>query len=94
MESHDCSDMGAHIDGFIAVVAHTVIVGSSAEKKVTGRKADVVLAAHFASQAALRLLKPGTEVGLRRFSIFISRVCYRVLHMYHGLSRRAHACVK
>ncbi|XP_028131164.1 proliferation-associated protein 2G4 [Diabrotica virgifera virgifera] len=54
-------DLGAQIDGFIAVVAHTIIVGSSNNKKVTGRKADVILAAHYASQAALRLLKPGNE---------------------------------
>ncbi|XP_011884104.1 PREDICTED: proliferation-associated protein 2G4-like [Vollenhovia emeryi] len=54
-------DLGARVDGFIAVVAHTIIIGSSSEKKVTGRKGDVVLAAHYASQAALRLLKPGTE---------------------------------
>ncbi|CAH1119301.1 unnamed protein product [Phaedon cochleariae] len=54
-------DLGAHIDGFIAVVAHTVVMGASKEHKVTGRRADVVLAAHFASQAALRLLKPGNE---------------------------------
>ncbi|KAK1126458.1 Proliferation-associated protein 2G4 [Melipona bicolor] len=54
-------DLGAHVDGFIAVVAHTIVIGSSSQKKVTGRKADVVLAAHYASQAALRLLQPGTE---------------------------------
>ncbi|CAG0924605.1 unnamed protein product [Notodromas monacha] len=54
-------DLGAHIDGFIAVVAHTLVVGASKEKKVTGRKADVVWAAHFASEAALRLMKSGTE---------------------------------
>ncbi|CAD6228681.1 GSCOCG00006496001-RA-CDS [Cotesia congregata] len=54
-------DLGAHVDGFIAVVAHTIVIGSSPEKKVTGRKADVALAAHYASQAALRLLKPDTE---------------------------------
>ncbi|XP_017776448.1 PREDICTED: proliferation-associated protein 2G4 [Nicrophorus vespilloides] len=54
-------DLGAHVDGFIAVVAHTIVVGATAEKKVTGRKADVILAAHNASQAALRLLKPGNE---------------------------------
>lgn len=53
-------DLGAHIDGFIAVVAHTIVVGSSGNK-VTGRKADAILAAHYASQAALRLLKPGNE---------------------------------
>jgi len=70
MKSYNCSDLGAHVDGFIAVVAHTIVIGSSSEKKVTGRKADVVLAAHFASQAALRLLKPGTEVWLRILILF------------------------
>ncbi|KAK4882142.1 hypothetical protein RN001_005461 [Aquatica leii] len=54
-------DLGAHLDGYIAVVAHTVVVGASSENKVTGRKADVILAAHYASQAALRLLRPGNE---------------------------------
>lgn len=52
-------DLGAHIDGFIAVVAYTMVVGASAEKKVTGRKADVILAAYNAAQASLRLLKTG-----------------------------------
>jgi methionine aminopeptidase len=51
--------MGAHIDGFIAVVAHTVVVGVT---EVTGRKADAILAAHYASEAALRLVRPGIEV--------------------------------
>jgi curved DNA binding protein len=54
-------DLGAHIDGFIAVVAHTLVVGASKDKKVTGRKADAVWAAHLACEAGLRLLKPGTE---------------------------------
>lgn len=54
-------DLGAHVDGFIASVAHTVIVGSSPSTKITGRKADVLLATHYASEAALRLMKPGTE---------------------------------
>jgi len=54
-------DMGAHIDGFIAVVAHTLVIGASAESPVTGRKADAILAAHLASEAALRLVKPGNE---------------------------------
>merc|ERR1711936_1316483 len=52
-------DMGAHIDGFIAVVAHTVVVGASASNPVTGKKADVLLAAQLCSEAALRLVKPG-----------------------------------
>jgi len=52
-------DLGAHIDGFIAVAAHTIVVGASPDKKVTGRQADVTLAAYWAVQAALRLLKAG-----------------------------------
>lgn len=43
------------------MVAHTIVVGSASDSKITGRKADVILAAHYASQAALRLLKPGNE---------------------------------
>ncbi|KAL5293479.1 PA2G4 family protein [Megaselia abdita] len=54
-------DLGAHIDGFIAVVAHTLIVGASADNKATGKKADVVLAAYNAVQTALRLLKSGNS---------------------------------
>jgi len=54
-------DMGAHIDGFIAVVAHTLVIGASADSPVTGKKADAILAAHLASEAALRLVKPGNE---------------------------------
>ncbi|CAB4054311.1 Proliferation-associated protein 2G4,ERBB-3 BINDING PROTEIN 1 [Lepeophtheirus salmonis] len=52
-------DMGAHIDGFIAVVAHTLVVQADPNKKIDGRKADALLAAHYASVAALRLVRPG-----------------------------------
>nr|ACO15498.1 Proliferation-associated protein 2G4 [Caligus clemensi] len=54
-------DMGAHIDGFIAVVAHTLVVSSSPDKKIEGSKADALLAAHYASEAALRLVRPGND---------------------------------
>jgi curved DNA binding protein len=54
-------DLGAHIDGFIAVVAHTLVVGENKASPVTGRKADAMMAAHLASEAALRLVKPGNE---------------------------------
>lgn len=54
-------DLGAHIDGFIAVAAHTIVIGASAENKCKGRASDVVLAAYHASQAALRHLKDGTN---------------------------------
>ena len=53
--------MGAHIDGFIAVVAHTLVVGTSSDSKIDGRKADVILAAHYAAEAALRIVRPGSE---------------------------------
>ncbi|KAL4228794.1 Proliferation-associated protein 2G4 [Mactra antiquata] len=54
-------DLGAQIDGFIAVVAHTLVIGASEENKVTGRKADVMMAAHQAAEIALRMVKPGAE---------------------------------
>jgi len=39
-------EMGAHIDGYIANATTTLVVGASAENPITGRKADVVLAAY------------------------------------------------
>merc|ERR1712227_319579 len=45
----------------IAVVAHSFVIGAAADSPVTGRKADVMMAAHLASEAALRLVKPGNE---------------------------------
>ena len=53
--------MAAHIDGFIATVAHTFVIGATAENPATGKKADAVMAAHLASEAALRLVKPGND---------------------------------
>lgn len=52
-------DLGAHIDGFITVVAYTMVIGASKDNKVKGRKADVILAAYNAAQATLRLVKNG-----------------------------------
>ena len=43
----------------IALVGHSVVVGASQDSVVTGRKADVMMAAHLASEAALRLFRPG-----------------------------------
>lgn len=53
------SDMGCHIDGFIAVVAHTHVLQQG---PVTGRAADVITAANTAAEVALRLVKPGKKV--------------------------------
>lgn len=54
-------DMGVHIDGFIGGLAHTIVVGASKENKITGRKADVLLAAYYAAEIAQRLVKPGNN---------------------------------
>ncbi|KZV73012.1 proliferation-associated protein 1 [Peniophora sp. CONT] len=53
--------LGAHIDGFAAVSAETIVVGASAEEPVTGRRADVLKAAYTAAEAAMRLIKVGNK---------------------------------
>lgn len=73
-------ELGAHIDGLIAVVGHSLVVGASEDNVVTGRKADVMMAAHLASEAALRLFRPGntnvqvTENVIRIAGAFECRV--------------------
>lgn len=52
-------EVGAHIDGYVAQVAHTVVIGATKEAPVTGRQADVIQAAFYASEAAMSLLQPG-----------------------------------
>eukprot|EP01114_Cavostelium_apophysatum_P023720 TRINITY_DN902_c0_g1_i1.p1 TRINITY_DN902_c0_g1~~TRINITY_DN902_c0_g1_i1.p1 ORF type:complete len:402 (+),score=141.62 TRINITY_DN902_c0_g1_i1:117-1322(+) len=58
-------DLGVHIDGYISVTAHTVVVSeqstATSPQPVTGRKADVICAAHYAAEAAHRLIKPGKK---------------------------------
>jgi methionine aminopeptidase len=39
-------ELGAHVDGFAAFVAHTIVVQSNPKAVVTGKKADVILAAY------------------------------------------------
>ena len=56
-------DLGVHVDGFIANVAHTFVVDVAQGTQVTGRKADVIKAAHLCAEAALRLVKPGNQVS-------------------------------
>jgi hypothetical protein len=58
------SELAAHIDGYIASVAHTVIVGGEV---ISGRRADVIIAAQNALEASLRLLKKGTNVSVFLF---------------------------
>jgi methionine aminopeptidase len=63
--------LGAHIDGFAGILADTVVVPEKPENEaaegeetggeITGRKADVLMAAWLASEAAVRLVKPGNK---------------------------------
>ena len=52
-------DMGVHIDNYPAYTAGTIVVGASATEPLTGRKADVMLAAYTALEAAARVIKDG-----------------------------------
>ena len=53
--------IGAHIDGFAAVTAETIVVGATPENPVTGRRADVLKAAYTAAEAVMRLVKVGNK---------------------------------
>lgn len=79
-------DLGAHIDGFIAVVAHTVVVGASKDNKVKGKAADALMAAWLASEAALRLVKPGNEVSNEKH---ISDLTFQIISLmiHYSLTR-------
>lgn len=57
------SDLGVHIDGFIATEATTVVAQADADAAVSGRAADVVQAAAMALEAALRLIRPGRKIS-------------------------------
>jgi len=56
-------DLGAHIDGIMSQMGHTIIVTSNPAQPVTGRKADAICAAHFAGECALRLCRPGNKAS-------------------------------
>jgi len=56
--------LGAHIDGFAAISAETIVVGASVDKPVTGRRADVIKAAYNAAEVAMRLIKVGNKNGV------------------------------
>ncbi len=58
-----CRDLGAHIDGFVATAAHTLVVTADEESAVTGKAADVISAANTALEAAIRLIRPGKKIS-------------------------------
>ena len=54
-------DLGVHVDGYIAVVAHTVNVGVADEAPVADTLANCYSAAYVAAQAATSLIRPGKK---------------------------------
>lgn len=56
-------DLGCHIDGYIAVTAHTVIVADAAGVCAlpSPEAGDVAVAAHLAMQLAAALIRPGVK---------------------------------
>ena len=53
--------LGAHIDGFAGILADTIVVAEELGGIIDGRKADVLMAGWLASEAAIRLVKPGNK---------------------------------
>merc|ERR1711991_426261 len=49
-------DFGVHFDGYVSCMAHAVVATDKPTEVVGGKAADVVCAAYFAAEAALRLL--------------------------------------
>ena len=81
-------DLGVEINGFAAVVAHTVVV-SDKEEKVKGSKADVILAAYNCVQAALRMMKENGPTN-NDITKTIAKICedYKVSPVEGVLSHR------
>jgi len=52
-------DLGVHIDGYVSTLAHTFVVGATAEAPVTGATGDVVCAARMGVEAMLRMCADG-----------------------------------
>lgn len=77
--------MGCHIDGFIAVVAHTHVLHQG---PVTGRAADVIAAANTAAEVALRLVRPGKKVySALPFGLLVVSIIFVscILCIVHGV---------
>ena len=55
------SDLGVQLDGYIAVVAHTIVVTDGSDE-VKDKKGDLFLAAYTAVQTVTKMLVPGTKV--------------------------------
>ncbi|GAM23516.1 hypothetical protein SAMD00019534_066910 [Acytostelium subglobosum LB1] len=68
-------DLGAHIDGYIALGAYTHIVGTT--QPVTGKVADAICAAYYALECALRMIRPGNKAS------DVTDVIQKIADTYH-----------
>ena len=55
-------DLGIQVDGYIAVVAHTVHVTEDGKLNPESKEANIIAAAHAALDAAVRNVRPGVSV--------------------------------
>merc|ERR1712063_32864 len=51
-------------DGILSQIGHTLVATAAPQEPITGRKADVICAAHFAGECALRLCRPGNKASV------------------------------
>lgn len=70
------SELGVHVDGYIATAAHTLVVAQDRQQPVTGKAADVICATYFAYEAASRMLRPGVKVK--------KKDCGKILNIFLG----------
>ncbi|RKO89603.1 peptidase M24, structural domain-containing protein, partial [Blyttiomyces helicus] len=54
-------DLGVHIDGYVATLAHTTLINVNGQQPMGGRTADVVCAAYYAAEIAARMIRVGTS---------------------------------
>ncbi|KAJ2785014.1 hypothetical protein GGI15_002080 [Coemansia interrupta] len=52
-------EIGVHIDGYISSAAHTTVATNSPGVVITDRRADAISAAYYASEVAVRMIRPG-----------------------------------
>jgi len=69
--------VGVHIDGYSACAGSTTISTENPQEATKGKRADVICAAHFASEAALRLLRPGNK------SSQVTQIMSKIADIFH-----------
>ena len=76
-------DIGCHIDGCAAVLAHSIVVSGEA----TGKATQVITAANSAAEVALRLIRPGKKVHQLQTTniilILLYLLFYLLVHVLH-----------